>query len=76
MKASPNSFGNIDQFPRQSGCDAQMEANLELKNTCQLGTPPEIPSSYPANSLIQKGTGEDRGTAQESDISNQEKNKL
>ena len=64
-------------FPEESGCDAQMEANLELKNTCQLGTTPEIPTSYPkqANSLIQKGTGEDRGTAQESEISNQEKNK-
>ena len=58
VKASPNQFGNIDQvksdFPEQSGCAAQMEANLELKNTCQPGTTPDIPSYYPeqANSLI------------------------
>ena len=79
VKASHNQFGNIDQvksdFPEQSGCTAQMKANLGLKNMCQPGTPPEIPSSYPeqANSLIQKGTGEDIGTAQDSVVSDQGK---
>ena len=50
-----------------------MEANK--KNTCQPGTPPEIPSSYPeqANSLSQNGTGEDRGTGQDSEVSDKEK---
>ena len=43
VKASHNQFGNIDQmksdFPEQSGCAAQMEAN-QLKNTCPTGNTP------------------------------------